>query len=136
MSQKAVTRKSVIGMLRAAALTAALFLAAGVVPFVGVLLMLFAPTPILAYAVGRPGAGPRMALTVGLSLLLVALAAGTTVATGYAVTFGLATAIVCLMLEWEQRFELIVVTATMAMMVAGTVSLLVMAGSPEALAHM
>jgi uncharacterized protein YybS (DUF2232 family) len=123
-------------MLRAAALTAALFLAAGVVPFVGVLLMLFAPTPILAYAVGRPGAGPRMALTVGLSLLLVALAAGTTVATGYAVTFGLATAIVCLMLEWEQRFELIVVTATMAMMVAGTVSLLVMAGSPEALAHM
>jgi len=136
VNPKAVTRKSVIGMIRAAALAAAFFLAAGALPFVGVVLMLFVPAPIIGYVVGRPAAVLRMALALGLSLLLVALAAGTTVAAGYAVTFGLATAIICLMLEREQPFELIIVVATVAMMVAGTLSLLAIAGSPQALADM
>ena len=136
MNPKAVTRKSVIGMIRAAALAAAFFLAAGALPLVGVLLMLFVPAPIIGYVVGRPAAGLRMASAIGLSLLLVTLVAGPTVAAGYAVTFGLATAIICLMLEREYRFEAIIVVATAAIMVAGTAILLVVAGSPQALAGM
>ena len=122
-------------MIRAAALAAALFLAAGALPFVGVMLMLFAPAPIVSYVVGRPAAGLRMLLAMGLSLLLVGLAAGPTVALGYGVTFGVGTAIICLMLEREQPFELIVVAATVAMMVAGTLTVLALVGSPEALAN-
>ena len=131
-----MTRKSVIGMIRASALAAAFFLAAGALPFLGVLLMLFVPAPIVSYVVGRPAAILRMALSLGLSLVLVALAAGLTVAAGYAVTFGVATATICVMLEQEQPFELIVVVATVAVMVAGTLSLLAIAGSPQALVTM
>ena len=48
-----MTRKAVIGMIRAAALAGAFFLAGGVIPLIGGILMLLAPAPVMVYAVGR-----------------------------------------------------------------------------------
>ena len=71
-----MTRRDVIGLVRAAFGAAALFLAGGVVPAIGGVAMLFAPTPVLSYAIGYPRAMWRMAAAVTLASGLIALGAG------------------------------------------------------------
>ncbi len=136
MSLKTGTRQALIGTIRAAALTAAFFLAGGAVPLVGIVLTLLVPAPILAYAAGRPAAKWRTGSALVLSLILVALVAGTMASVGYAATFGIATVIMCLMIERERPFESIVLTATAAVLLAGGSLLLGVGGSPKALADM
>jgi len=123
-----VTRKALIGMIRAAALAGALFLAGGVIPFVGGIAMLFAPAPILIYAIGRTSSRVRTGGAVAITGLLVALAAGPYVGAAYIVSLGLATLLMAEMLEAKRSIEIIVPVATLGMLIAVAVSALMAAG--------
>jgi uncharacterized protein YybS (DUF2232 family) len=129
-----MNRKAAIGMLRAAALAAAFFLAGGAIPFVGALVMIFSPAPVLGYAIGRPLPHLRTLGSIAAATGLVAAAAGLMASFSYLLSFGLATAIVCYMIEKQYRFEMIILAAATAMVVAGTIGSLIVTGSPEALA--
>jgi len=122
-------------MARAAFAAALIFLTGAALPMVGAVVMLFAPAPLLGYAVGFPNAFARMATVVVLSTGLVAAGGGFPAATAYAASFGLAAAVICQMLERRQRFELIVVYTTAAMLLAGTLAALVIVGAPATLAQ-
>ncbi|HKV55458.1 MAG TPA: DUF2232 domain-containing protein [Candidatus Binataceae bacterium] len=122
-------------MARAAFASAVMFLAGAVVPVVGGAAMVFAPAPVLGYSVGFPHALARMAVVVAVSALLVSLVAGFPAAAAYLVTFGIAAAVMCYMLERRQPFELIVLCATATILVAGSLGALAFAGSPSALAQ-
>jgi uncharacterized protein YybS (DUF2232 family) len=128
-----VKLKVAIGVIRAAVLSAALFLAGGAIPFAGTLLMLFTPAPIMSHAIGRPGAIWRTLVAVVLTAIAVLAAAGPFALLAYTVSFGLATAIICYMLERAARFESIVAVTVVAVMAAGTAAVLIAAGSPAAL---
>ncbi len=128
-----MTRKAIIGMARAAALAAALFVAGGAIPFVGAIAMLFAPAPIMIYAIGRPAAAGRAFAAVALTSLGVLAAAGPLSLLGYAVSFGLGTLIICYMVERESRFEIVVLVTTVAVLAASAAAALALAGSPAAL---
>jgi uncharacterized protein YybS (DUF2232 family) len=125
--------KAIVGMLRAAALSAALFLAAGAITFFGAIAMLFAPAPILIFAVGRPFALVRAAMAVVVAAVLVALLAGLGAGSSYVVTFGLATLVMVWMLEHKYSFELIVAVTAGLMLIAAAACALAAAGSPAAL---
>jgi len=130
-----VTRRDAIGMVRAAFGAAALFLAGGVVPMVGGVAMLFAPTPVLGYAVGYPKALWRMAAVVTLAMGLIALGAGPAAAGAYLLTLGLATIVMVYLIERRRPFETIVLCAAGAMLLVGVAVALAFAGSPAALAE-
>jgi uncharacterized protein YybS (DUF2232 family) len=121
-------------MGRAAFAATALFVAGGVVPVVGAVAMMFAPAPVTVYAVGLPNPMWRMAGVLVIAAGLIALVAGPYAAGVYALTFGLATIIMCGMLERRKPFELIVLCTASTLIVVGVVAALVSAGSPEALA--
>ncbi|HEX3408751.1 MAG TPA: DUF2232 domain-containing protein, partial [Candidatus Binataceae bacterium] len=129
-----MTRRDATAMVRAAFGAAALFLAGGVVPMVGGIAMLFAPTPVLGYAIGYPGALWRMTAVVALALGLIALGAGPAAAGAYLLTLGLATIVMVYLIERRRPFETIVLCAAGAMLLAGVVVALAFAGSPAALA--
>src|SRR6516225_10610355 len=129
-----MSRKAAIGMLRAGALAAAFFLAGGAIPFAGALLMVFSPAPVLVYATGRPAPNFRSLGSIALATGLVAAGAGVAASLSYVLSFALATAILCYMIEKEYGFESIVLTAAAAMVVMGTLGALTVSGSPEALA--
>jgi uncharacterized protein YybS (DUF2232 family) len=120
-------------MVRAAALAGAFFLAGGAIPVLGGILMMLAPAPILVYAVGRPNPNPRAIIAVLLATGLVALLAGPFAGLGYFVSFGLATAIACYMLERRSSFELIAAVGAGAMVAASVVAALVTMGGADAL---
>lgn len=120
-------------MVRAAALSAALFLAGGAIPVAGSIAMLFAPAPILIFAVGRLHPLIRTMISIWLAAGLVLVAAGPVAGVGYLATFGLATGMMAYMLERGYSFELIVVVTTMVMLAVVTALALGMAGSPDAL---
>ncbi len=128
-----MNRKAIIGLIRGSALAAALFLAAGAIPILGAIATLFAPAPILIFAVGRPSPLLRSLGSIAAAALLVAVGAGPVAAAGYLVTLGLATAVMCLMLEKHFSFERIVLITAAAMLVAGAVAALGLTGSPQAL---
>jgi uncharacterized protein YybS (DUF2232 family) len=130
-----VTRKVAIGMIRAALMAAALFLAGGAVPALGGIAMLFAPAPILIFAAGRPNALARIAIPIAVAAILVTIAAGWLAGVSYLATLGLATAIMGAMLERQSPFELIVVMAGGAMLFAALVIALVATGGPAALVN-
>jgi uncharacterized protein YybS (DUF2232 family) len=129
-----VTRKDLFGLVRAAFTTAVMFVAGAVIPVVGGLAMMFAPIPVLTYAVGYPRTLWRALAVLALALILIGAAAGPMAAGGYALSFGLATAIMCHMIERRYPFEPIVLCSTMAVVVAGTLMAFGLAGSPQALA--
>lgn len=131
----AVTRKVVIGMIRAAALAAAFFLASGAIPVLGTVLMIFAPQPILGYAVGRPQQMRRAVAAVGLAGALVGLVTGPLAAMVYAMSFGPATVVMCYLLKRRQRFETIVMVTAGASLAACGAGALALSGSPAALAR-
>ena len=98
--------------------------------------MVFAPTPLLTYAVGFPYALSRTSVAIAISAVLVAVVGGITAAISYSATFGLAAALMCYMLERRQPFEVIVLSTTMLVLLAGAVAALTFAGSPVALVRM
>jgi uncharacterized protein YybS (DUF2232 family) len=128
-----VTRKAIIGMVRASALAAAFFLAAGAIPLFGGIAMLFAPAPILIYAVGRPSPNLRAIVAVLQTAAMVTLLAGAFAGLGYLLSFGLATAIACYMLERRSSFELIAAVCAGAMVTASVIAALALLGGPDAL---
>jgi uncharacterized protein YybS (DUF2232 family) len=130
-----VTRRDAFGLVRAAFAAAALFLAGGAVPMFGGIAMLFAPTPVLAYAVGYPKALWRMAAVVTLAVGLIALGAGPPAAGAYLLTFGLATIVMVYLIERRRPFETVVLCTAAAILLAGVAVTLAFAGSPAALAE-
>jgi uncharacterized protein YybS (DUF2232 family) len=120
-------------MARAVFASALMFLAGAVVPLAGGALMAFAPVPLLGYSVGLPHALRRINVVVAISAALVAAGGGIAGAAAYLISFGLAAVVMCYMLERRQPFELIVLSATSVVVLAGTVMALTFAGSPTAL---
>ncbi len=128
-----MTRKAIIGMVRAAALSAALFLAGAAIPIAGSVAMLFAPAPILIFAVGRIHPMIRTIVSIWLAAALVLVAAGPIAGLAYLATFGLATGMMAYMVERRQPFELIVLVTAAVMVAVGTALALALAGSPDTL---
>jgi uncharacterized protein YybS (DUF2232 family) len=110
-----------------------LFLAVAAIPIVGGFAMLFAPAPILIFAVGRLSPNLRTTISVLLAGGLVAIVAGISAGVTYEVSFGLATVLLCYMLERRYSFELIVLVTAGMMLIAGTAAALIAAGSPDAM---
>jgi uncharacterized protein YybS (DUF2232 family) len=122
--------KDIVAIARAAFASAVMFLAGAAVPLFGGVAMVLAPAPLLGYAVGFPRPMVRVAMAVVLSAGLVAAGAGFPAAAAYGISFGLAAAVMCQMLERHQPFERIVLFATSAILLAGTLTALAFAGSP------
>ncbi len=120
-------------MVRAAALAGAFFLAGGAIPLIGGILMMLAPAPILIYAVGRPSPNLRASIAVLLATAFVAILWGPIGGLAYFVSFGIATAIACYMLERRLSFEMITAVGAGVMVGASVVAALVMMGGPDAL---
>jgi uncharacterized protein YybS (DUF2232 family) len=120
-------------MVRAAALAGAFFLAVGAIPLLGGILMMLSPAPIIVYAVGRPSPNLRATIAVILAAAFVAILAGPFAGLGYIVSFGLATAIACWMLERRSSFEMINAVGAGAMVAASFGAALVVMGGPDAL---
>jgi uncharacterized protein YybS (DUF2232 family) len=131
-----VNVKNIAAMARAAFASALMFLAGAMIPLVGGVVMMFAPTPLLGYAAGFPHALSRICLAIVTATALVAFGGGLTAATAYIASFGLAAALMCLMLERRLRFELIVLGASLSVVLVGTGAALMFAGSPPALVRM
>lgn len=130
-----MSRKVVIGIVRAALMAAALFLAGGAIPLVGGIAMLFAPAPILIFALGRPNVTARTAIPVALAAALITVAAGWEAGLGYLATMGLASAMIVAMVERRNPLELIVVTVGGAMLIASAVIALIATGGPAGLVN-
>lgn len=122
-------------MTRACALAAVLFLAGGLIPFLGALAMLLSPLPILLYAVGRARVELRVTIGVAVAAVLIAIVGGLGGAGGYLLSFGLATVVVAWMLERRRPFEMIVIAAAGAMLVVAAIAALAMFGSPAGIAN-
>jgi len=105
-------------MVRAALLSASCFLFSAVVPTIGAVVMLLAPSPILIYAVGRPDPNRRTTATVLIAAVCVAILWSPLVSLNYFFSFGLPAMIMCLMIERRRPFELIVASAGSAMFIA------------------
>jgi uncharacterized protein YybS (DUF2232 family) len=130
-----VTLKDIIGIVRAAFASALMFLAGAVVPIVGGAIMIFSPAPLLGHAVGFPRAMFRITAVTALSAALVAVGSGVAGAVAYLVTFGAAAVVMCNLLERRYPFEVIVLSATAVMLLAGALAGLMFTGSPTALAQ-
>ncbi|MFZ0659981.1 MAG: DUF2232 domain-containing protein [Candidatus Binataceae bacterium] len=130
-----MTRKEIIGMTRASALAAALFIAGGLIPFFGAFAVLLSPLPILLYAVGRVRAELRVTIAVALAAVLIAIAGGLQGAGGYLLSFGLATVVMVWMLERRRPFEMIVIAGAGAMLVVAALAALAMFGTPAGIAN-
>jgi len=129
-----MTRRDVLGLLRASITAAAMFIAGAVVPIVGAIATMLAPVPLMTYAVGYPKTFLRVAAAIALSTILIGLGTGSLAAGAFLVTTGLAAAIMCYMLERRFSFELITLCTAGSMIVAGTITAIAMTGSAGALA--
>jgi len=123
-----------VGAIRAAFLSAALYLAVALVPLVGAMASLFAPAPVLLFAVGFAGARLRVAAVVVIAAAAIMALGGWVAALGYLVTFGLAAAVMCDMIERRKPFEAIVLVTAAAVLAATVIAAFAMAGSVDALA--
>jgi len=123
-----------VGAIRAAFLSAALYLAAAVVPLVGAMVSLFAPAPTLLFAVGFARARLRAAVVILVAAAAAMALGGWIAALGYLMTFGLAAAVMCDMLERRKPFETIVLVTAMVVLAASVITAFAMAGSVEGLA--
>jgi uncharacterized protein YybS (DUF2232 family) len=132
------TARTIVGLLagaiRAALLSAMLYLAAAIVPLVGAIASLLAPAPVLLFAVGFPGARLRLAAVLTVAALAVMALGGWVAALGYLVTLGIAAAVMCDMIERRKPFEIIVLVTAATVMAASVIAAFVMAGSVDALA--
>ncbi|MBF6568101.1 MAG: DUF2232 domain-containing protein [Candidatus Binataceae bacterium] len=126
--------KAVIGLMRAAVIAAVLFVAGCFIPIAGAIAMIFAPTPVLDYAVGHESWLFRSVSSVVIAGGLITLVAGWPAGLAYAATFGIATVLMCRMVEDRRPFEIIVLVTSATMLVCGTFAAFAAAGSPGALA--
>jgi uncharacterized protein YybS (DUF2232 family) len=126
--------RAIIGLLRTALITAVLFVTGCLVPFGGALAMIFAPLPVMDYAIGHEDWLLRSIASVALAAGGVTLAVGWPAGIAYLVSFGLASVIICHMLEDRRPFELVVLVASATMLIAGTFAAFAAVGSPVALA--
>jgi uncharacterized protein YybS (DUF2232 family) len=124
-----------LDLVRAAVLSAALFLLGGVVPVLGAAAMLCTPAPMLIYALGRPRPFARLAAVLAAVLTLLVAVAGQIQSVGFVLSLGLATVLMLVMIRRQWSFESIVFFCTLAMLAAETSALLIWAGSPAALAR-
>jgi uncharacterized protein YybS (DUF2232 family) len=129
-----MTRKDVFGLLRAVVSSAVMFIAGGVIPIVGALATMLAPVPLMAFAAGRPNALVRGGGAIAFTAGLVAVASGPTAAAAFAVTAGLAAAIMTYMLGRRHPFETITLCTTGAMIVVGAGAAILLTGSIGGLA--
>ena len=123
-----------VGAFRAAFLSAALFLAAAVIPLVGAMSSILAPAPVLLFSVGFARARLRAAVAIILGGAVVMALGGWLAALGYLVTFGLAAAVMCDMIERRKPFETIILVTGALVLAASVIAAFAMAGSAEALA--
>jgi uncharacterized protein YybS (DUF2232 family) len=130
-----MTRTVIIGFARATLLAAALFLAGCYLPVIGTFLMIFAPLPVMDFAIRRPAWAIRASGVVAIATVLIAFTAGLAAGLGYLATFGLASLLICYLLEREARFELIVLATSAVMLVAGGLVALAAVGSPSILVN-
>ncbi len=124
-----------LGFARGALASALMFMAGALVPVVGGVLMLLAATPVLGYAVGFRRSLLRASAVVLVATGLVIFGGGLNAGLVYAVAIGIAAIAMTYMLERRIPFERIVAATAALMLVAGSLSALAMAGSPQALAH-
>jgi uncharacterized protein YybS (DUF2232 family) len=122
-----------VSAIRAAFLSAALFLAAAVIPLLGAMTSIFAPAPVLLFSVGLAGARLRATVAIMVAAAAVMALGGWLAALGYLVTFGLAAGVMCDMLERRKPFETIVLVTGALVLAASVIAAFVMAGSAEAL---
>jgi uncharacterized protein YybS (DUF2232 family) len=127
--------KSALDVTRSAALAAGLFLLGGLIPILGAAVMLCAPAPILIYGLDGPRPYYRIAVGLGVAGLIIGLAAGPLQALGFALTLGVATVLIALLIRRQWSCEWIVFTGTAAMLAAAASALLMWAGSPVELAR-
>lgn len=128
--------KLTVGAVRAAFLSAALYLAVAIVPFVGAIAALLAPAPILVFAVTMPRARWRAVATILIATAAATALAGWVAGLGYLVSFGLAAAVMCDMVERRKPFERIVLVTAGVTLAAGVFAAFAMAGfSVDALAR-
>jgi uncharacterized protein YybS (DUF2232 family) len=127
--------KEALDLTRAAALAVAFFLLGGLIPVLGLPVMLCAPVPILIHVLGRSRPYRRLAAALVLTLILIGMVAGPVQGLGYGLSLGLATVVMTIMLRRQWSFELIVFATTAAMAAAAAAALLIWAGSPAALAR-
>jgi uncharacterized protein YybS (DUF2232 family) len=129
-----MTRKDVFGLLRAVISSAAMFIAGGVIPIVGVLATMLAPVPLMAFAACRPNSLIRVAGAIVLAAALIGAAGGPMAAATFLATAGLAAAIMTYMLGRRYPFETIAMCTAGAMIVTGAVAAIVLTGSIGGLA--
>jgi uncharacterized protein YybS (DUF2232 family) len=136
-----MTRKSIIGGIRAAALSGAFFLALGAVPLFGLIAAMLSPAPILIFSAGRSRANLRACFTVLMAALLVmgltAIAGGHSTgfraAGEYLITAGVATIVMTWAIERRQPFEAVLIAAAGTVFALIAVLAVVAAGGPSAL---
>jgi uncharacterized protein YybS (DUF2232 family) len=134
MGSKAAIARLLIGGVRSAFLSAALYLSAALVPVAGAMAALFAPSPILLFSVGAPGARWRAAAAIAVATAAAVALGGLVAGLGYLLTFGLATAVMCDMLERHKPVEVIVLVTAALTLAVGVIAAFSIAGSAEALA--
>ena len=127
--------KEALDLTRAAVLAAACFLLGGLIPVLGMAVMLCAPVPILIYVLGQSRPYGRLAVVLTFTLLLIGLVTGPVQGLGFALGLGLETVLMVVLLRRQWSFELIIFVTTAAMLAVAAMGLLVWAGSPMALAH-
>lgn len=129
----AVNGRDLLAMARTALASALMFLAGATVPVLGGVVMLFTPAPMLGFVVGFRRPFLRLACALALTTGLVALAGGPMAAGAYAVSFGVATTVMCYTLEQRRPFEIVVVCTTAASVVTTVLAAFALAGSTTAL---
>jgi uncharacterized protein YybS (DUF2232 family) len=103
------------------------------IPLVGAIAALFAPAPILLFSIGYPGARLRAAAVAVIAAAAVMMLGGWGAAVGYLVTFGLASVVICDMLERRNSFESIVLVSSGIVLAASVIAAFAAAGSAEVL---
>jgi uncharacterized protein YybS (DUF2232 family) len=129
------TFRNLLGPVRAALASALMFVAGALVPVIGGLIMIFAPTPVLGCAVGFRRSVWRAVIIVAGAAGLVTFAGGVNAGLAYLVTIGIAAVSMSYMLERRQPFERIVAGTAALMLVGSALSALAVAGSPQTLVH-
>jgi uncharacterized protein YybS (DUF2232 family) len=125
--------REILQLVRATVLAAGLFLLGGLVPVLGVPVMLCAPAPILIYGLARDRLALRISLALVLTLALIASTAGPLQGLGFALSLGLATMLIAVTIRRRWPAELIVLAGGSAVLAAVVAAFLIWAGSPAAL---
>jgi uncharacterized protein YybS (DUF2232 family) len=124
-----------LAITRAALASAVMFMGGALIPAVGGIAMILAPTPVLHSSIGYRNAFWRSVIIALLSAGLVGIGGGVGAVLTYLATAGIASAGMCYLIEKRQPFERIVGSIALLILLIGAVSAIVLAGSPQALAE-